>query len=585
MKPIYDLRFTIYAVLAAALMSLVEAPVQAYPGAPASQAAVNAGTEPYLWVTPKTMTGLGVTTNDPLAAAYIASASMTDASAMKRLANFCLDARRMAAFTNLQRFYWFDPLANPSNHIDLFGNAITWSNDFYGPYGAIANWTNVGNINLNSPTGYSNWTLVIWKANPWAGIVPITTYNQQLDVSLESSNADAFSLCYNQYFGENFPINYQGQYSQASNWNNTGCKLTEQVAAVGAGNLYVTPPQVWTICNNGGTNVYGWNDLYPILVSGGTNLAAGALGVTNFTGVQKICLFGSTNFSTGGYAAYGGSETPTNGAGLLYALAFFNTAISSNDACLFYTALHELPATREEWFFGGDSMVAEGNNRDVPNNSAIIWTNFTAFYFMQTKPGVMWHDVAQGGSTLSSFATYGQPNCLLRLPSDEVKDFVADWPRNDVTGNGANSSNFMYQASNTVATMQAWVAPNFRYYSYETPLAATNSDNGRWTTGMQSNLISAYLALRTNAFVYHVFNTIDYQYGSKLSTNSGLYGYGAGWILGGTHIEGTNTVVWHKEDASFWTTGIWGAAPYQIWSLPFTTSDYSGGLQTFGWVQ
>jgi hypothetical protein len=106
-------------------------------------------------------------------------------------------------------------------------------------------------------------------------------------------------------------------------------------------------------------------------------------------------------------------------------------------------------------------------------------------------------------------------------------------------------------------------------------------------------LVYGYQVCRTNPMINRDLNGIDYWYGSLMDTNNGYYGGGSGqnnaYTFPGVHVEGTNSPVFMLKMATFWDTGVWPDAPYDVHVLPLTGSgvgaNYSGGLQSFGWVQ
>ena len=515
---------------------------------------------------------------DPLALSYLASNNVADPESLDRLDKYLRRARTAQSFPHMRAKALFNPAYGSSTNGDLFGNKIIWRNDsIYGPptytWGANLSLTNQGTLALPTPNS-TNWTIMVtkhaYRANQ-AGALTGISFPWCNEFALENTNGDSFNFIFatDTRAGYQFVPTYGGALGMGSN---VSWSFLFRQGSAGAAQVPEASPLILTFEANGGSVVFGNVDTLPIWspISGSSNLMVNSHNfVTNLSPVAQITIGGSTNWNKIFYENASSSDKPTNGLCEEFDVTYWDTAISSNDVNIYYSAEYELFTTKRQWIILGDSMMAGDNNYILPFNTGYgSMTNFTLFYFMQKYPQDMWHDWAQGGSTLSSFTNSLPTRLITLMPSDCDVTIIEDFPRNDALT--TNSISIPSLTSNLNFALSPWIANGAHLWQYESPLPATNVPAAIFVTNtvlgqiMRSNLINAYYAQHTNPIFSRYLDTIAYFNGPVWDTNNGWSGYGAiGFAFEnpGYHVENTNSPLFHAKDAVYWQTGMWPDNP------------------------
>ncbi len=249
-----------------------------YPPAPATQAQVNTGTEPYLYVTPKTLTGWtgaatgtnwanisgtntsglpiaapnllsaqqltntvtgiltasGVVTtnqidwlNDTNALAAIRNLNIQDETVGKKLKVSVNQLKKLNCWTNLVVFGSLSPRFNPTNHTDFLGNPFTFVNEQYNTFedGSWNMWTNY--VTMPTPT-LTNFTfcfamnedanLAYLMLHTFTGVGSGSLF-LPMDVGLQSTNDNSNVLF---SYSQASPYNHVYMGSSSTNYQYTG---------------------------------------------------------------------------------------------------------------------------------------------------------------------------------------------------------------------------------------------------------------------------------------------------------------------------------------------------------------------------
>ena len=508
--------------------------------------------------------------HDPLTSAYAAANHLTDPDALRRLDDCLADLRTMTAWPFLEKQFLFNPAYNPTNHLDLFGNGIVWTNENYSQFGASFNGLNSANFTVNSTT---NWTLAIYRRNYAADLYAgATNYPFGAEVALENkTNADAYFLANNpNYFTAYFVGNYRNSFPFASNWNNAANSLRQVNAKAADGLLDQLPPSLWTFEAAGGASLSASSDAY-LGVGSGSGTSPLLPGVTNYSPIQRVSLGASTNWLAGGFSKFASAPT-TNAVFEAFSVGWFSTNISAADLAIYYRAMNRLFANNHVSVWTGDSMIAEHNNRfkTAPGNGS-VWTNCIPYHYSMRHPTELWKDYAQGGSSISTFNS--QLSLLAGLVTNALPgktvDIFADFPRNDLLT--TNATNFALISSNFAVAISPWLASGAKLALVESILPATNSINASLTNGQRdilaSNLFYGTLNARTNAMLRNIVNRYvplqAYFYGLVWDTNGQFF---AADSAGGFHVEGSNAPIYMASAATLIDSGAW---PTNIPSVPY----------------
>jgi hypothetical protein len=567
-------RAAVWAGLVAVVGGMLTNTATAWPGAPASQAMVSGGTNSYLWVTPQTLAGWQTNASgasDPLAAGFMTANGITDPVVGGKLSRFCARLRTMAAFTNLQNQFLFNQAYNPTNGRDLFGKTITWNTNAPNgmpafTWGATCYFTNMGKFPVPQTT---NWTIIVVKRNYNAGDCTLSAngYGWYDEFSLENTNSDSFNFLW----GHQARLGFQFMPTSGG-WlgmnSNVGSSYLLYTGANGPVPPPEVPPAVWVVEANGGASIWGSVDTLPLLSTNAvTNIMVNAnVCVTNTSPVQFVTVGGSTNWNRQGTHLISGNDANavSNALCEVYSVAFFNTAMSSNDVNIYYSAIAETYPSNRHWCQIGDSMMAEANNYVLPYYGMTTETNFIMFQFAQRHPNDMWHDWAAGGSTLHSYIANLNPRMVTMLPPGSDVTIICDMARNDTYTNGV--INIAATNAYVALALAPWLTTGAKCWLYESPMGSTNVfGNGTcYTNPARLNLYNSYKGLETNPIFNRVLHVIDYFTGPVWDTNSGYFGWGvangAGFANPGFHIEGTNSPLFMQNVATYWDTGEWPTA-------------------------
>jgi hypothetical protein len=502
-----------------------------------------------------TVSGNGI---DPLAESF-ADAQHLAPDARSRLDAFCQRVRTMAAFTNMQVHFLFNPAYAPAANVDLFGNYIVWSNEpTFGPWGANCSLVNQGKILLPAQAWSTNWTIVVVKRNYNAGFQPHSGhYYWENEFALENTNGDSFN------FGWAGPIRggnyFVPTYNGAIAYNSNAVNFSP-FSSFGSDNHYNMPeevaPSIWCFESTGGKNITGSIDMLTI---GPGCLDNSAINLINLSPVQVITVGGSTNWQNlWAHNTNSATDQPTNALCEVYSVTYFNTAISRSDLQILYTALNGEYTSNKHWIGLGDSMMNWHSNYIYPYDSYGACTNFIMFNFSQRHPNDNWHDWAQGGTTIGSFTTNLPTQLVTLLPAGSDVTIIEDLGRNDLLVTDTSYVNYDSLRANFNAALAPWKATGAKVWQYESVLPATNAGPFLPGSPARTNLVDGYAALRTGTLVDRFLHGIDYFTGSVWDTNNGYFGYSAdSFMFAGVHIEGTNSPVFMAEMAALWDTGEW----------------------------
>jgi len=532
---------------------------RAYPPAPASQAAVNAGNEPYLYVTPQTLAGSTVMTSpayDKYIGAYLASNNLYDMPSATRILNGVGVLKQYGVYSNLVDWIILKPSLGASNNLTLFGRQTIASNITYPDnWGAHFNGNGaaLSSITLNVPYDLRTNTLVVtWRLTLNDAVQ--TGGQQQFLAGVGSWTTGSaiwhhFQLgqyeqvwCQN---GTNIWPNSNTGYTNLLNvrngdgywdWGRIQTHQTERrVSVISAAGVVLSAfdggrADTWTVAQN----MYLATNTVPIL-DPLTNVLIGAM-PTNTT-ISWLNPF----------------------KGEIDSVLVFNVPATTNLAVAATVAARCLEPETTEDIWVGDSLVAAYGTPWYGTNAMAAW------YALRTGNNSTVNGAIGGTTWGNCWATATASNWLFSVPSPPgvTKRIFAGCGINDLYGTGLNAA----QVWAAIQTFAGWCATNnARLIIADVYTVATNCQTYNYSAATEAQRIAVNNLILSNSWMFSgIIRRSAIANQDMLNTNNPLpYHYS----YDGLHfLDLTNGCYGYKAMMDSWIgEGDYGVRPIADWS-------------------